>query len=128
MPDIQELFAQVDAQRDEIIALERALVQIPSVNTGFMPTGDETPVCEYIRDWLKEDGIESEILEASPNRGNIFARIEGRSGNAGLMFMSHTDVVPVEDEAKWMYPPFSATIANGLNKHCLVSRRADSLS
>ena len=112
MPNLQELFAQVDAQRDEIIALEQALVQIPSVNTGFMPTGNETPVCEYIRDFLKEDGVDCEILEAAPNRGNIIAKIEGHSGKVGLMFMSHTDVVPVEDEAKWTYPPFSATIAN----------------
>ena len=29
------------------------------------------------------------------------------------MFMSHTDVVPVEDEAKWQFPPFSATVADG---------------
>jgi acetylornithine deacetylase/succinyl-diaminopimelate desuccinylase-like protein len=38
--------------------------------------------------------------------------MEGRSGHPKLMFMSHTDVVPVEDETKWTYPPFSATIAN----------------
>ena len=113
MPTLQELFAQVDAQRDEIIDLEQALVRIPSVNTGFMPTGDETPVCEYIRDWLDEDGIQSEILGRTPERGNIIARIEGANSDAGLMFMSHTDVVPVEEEEKWRFPPFSATIADG---------------
>ena len=113
MPTLEELFAQVEAQRDEIIALEQALVRIPSVNTGFMPTGDETPVCEYIRDWLAEDGIESEILGRTPERGNILARIEGSNSDAGLMFMSHTDVVPVEEEEKWRFPPFSATIADG---------------
>ena len=113
MPTLEELFAQVDAQREEIIALEQTLVRIPSVNTGFMPTGDETPVCEYIRDWLAEDGIESEILGRTPERGNILARIEGRNSDAGLMFMSHTDVVPVEEEEKWRFPPFSATIADG---------------
>ena len=89
------------------------MVRIPSVNTGFMPTGDETPVCELARDFLAEDGIPSEILESAPNRGNLIARVEGRSGNAGLMFMSHTDVVPVEDDAKWQFPPFSATIHDG---------------
>ncbi len=113
MPNLEELFAQVDAAQDEIIALEQALVRIPSVNTGFMPTGDETPVCELARDWLAQDGIASEILESAPNRGNLIARLEGRSGKAGLMFMSHTDVVPVEDDAKWRFPPFSATIADG---------------
>ena len=113
MPTLQELFAQIDAQREEIIALEQALVRIPSVNSGFMPTGDETPVCEYIRDWLAQDGIHSEILGRTPERGNIIARIEGSNPEAGLMFMSHTDVVPVEEEEKWRFPPFSATIADG---------------
>ena len=112
-PNLDDLFAQVDMQREDIIALHQALVRIPSVNTGFMPTGDETPVCEYVRDWLAEDGVASEILEAAPNRGNIIARIEGESRDAGLMFMSHTDVVPVEEEDKWRFPPFSATIADG---------------
>ena len=113
MPDLSDLFRQVDQAENDIVALEQALVRIPSVNTGFMPTGDETPICELARDFLAEDGIESEILESAPNRGNLIARLEGRSGNAGLMFMSHTDVVPVEDESKWRFPPFSATIADG---------------
>ena len=113
MPDLTDLFRQVDEAENDIVALEQSLVRIPSVNTGFMPTGDETPVCELARDFLAEDGIESEILESAPNRGNLIARMEGRSGNAGLMFMSHTDVVPVEDESKWRFPPFSATIADG---------------
>ena len=113
MPDMKDLYAQVDAALDDILALEQALVRIPSVNTGFMPTGNETAVAECARDWLAEDGIESEILGRDPDRGNLIARMEGRSGKAGLMFMSHTDVVPVEDKSKWRFPPFSATIAEG---------------
>jgi acetylornithine deacetylase/succinyl-diaminopimelate desuccinylase-like protein len=113
MPDIDALLAQVDVARDDIIALEQALVRIPSVNTGFMPTGNETPVCEYARTFLREDGIPAEIVESAPNRGNLIARLEGRSGKGGLLLMSHTDVVPVEDIGKWRFPPFSATIADG---------------
>jgi len=112
MVSLDEMLSQIDNIEEEIVALEQALVQIPSVNTGFMPTGNETPVCEYAREFLVIHGIESEIIESAPNRGNLIARLEGRSGNAGLLFMSHTDVVPVEDESKWMYPPFSATVAN----------------
>ena len=113
MPALDRLLAQVDASVDDLLALHRALVRIESVNTGFMPTGNETQVCEFIRDWLAEDGIQSEILGAHPDRGNIIARMEGRSAHAGLMFMSHTDVVPVEDEGKWKFPPFGATVADG---------------
>ena len=110
---IDDLLDQAESARDEIVELERALVRIPSVNTGRMPTGNETPVCEFARDWLAEDGIECEILERVPERGNLIARMEGTSGETGLMFMSHTDVVPVEDESKWEFPPFAATISGG---------------
>ncbi len=113
MAELDSLLAQVEASQGEIIALEQTLVRIPSVNTGFMPTGDETPVCELARVFLREDDIPSEILESAPNRGNLIARLEGASGKAGLLLMSHTDVVPVEDIAKWRFPPFSATIAEG---------------
>ncbi len=113
MARIDDLLQQVDQAQDEIIALEQDLVRIPSVNTGFMPTGNETEVCRYIRDWLARDGIQCEVLESAPGRGNLIARLEGRSHQTGLMFMSHTDVVPVEDERKWRFPPFSATISEG---------------
>ncbi|SVA23021.1 uncharacterized protein METZ01_LOCUS75875 [marine metagenome] len=113
MATLDDMLSQIDDLESELISLEQELVRIPSVNTGFMPTGNETPVCEYIRDWLAIDGIESEILESAPNRGNIISKISGSSGNVGLIFMSHTDVVPVEDESKWTYPPFSAEIHDG---------------
>ena len=113
MAILDDMLKQIDDLESELISLEQELVRIPSVNTGFMPTGNETPVCEYIRDWLAIDGIESEILESAPNRGNIVSKISGSSGNVGLIFMSHTDVVPVEDESKWTYPPFSAEIHDG---------------
>ena len=113
MPNLQDLLDQVDELRDEIVALEQDLVRIPTVNTGFMPTGNETEVCEFMKAWLDVDGIDSQTIESAPGRGNFIARLEGSSGKAGLMFMSHTDVVPVEEEEKWRFPPFSATIADG---------------
>ena len=113
MSDLENLLDQVDGLRDDIIALEQDLVRIPTVNTGNMPTGNETEVCRYLKNWLAEDGIDSEIIESAPDRGNLIARLDGQSGKAGLMFMSHTDVVPVEEEEKWRFPPFSATVADG---------------
>ena len=111
MQNYDSLFSQVDSLRDEIIELERSMVQIPTVNTGVMPTGNETALCDYVHNWLSLEGITSEIIESAPGRGNLIARVEGGSSDAGLMFMSHLDVVPVEDESKWRFPPFSATIS-----------------
>ncbi|GIS92996.1 MAG: hypothetical protein CM1200mP22_02330 [Dehalococcoidia bacterium] len=113
MSNLESLLDQVDDMRDEIIALEQALVRIPTVNTGFMPTGNETEACRYIEKWLSEDSIASETIESAPDRGNLIARLKGKSGKAGLMFMSHLGVVPVEEEEKWRFPPFSATVADG---------------
>ncbi len=110
---LDKMLNYVDEVIPEIIKLEQDLVNIPSVNTGKMPTGNETAVCEYIKKWLNTHGIESQILESTANRGNIIAQIKGINEKVGLIFMSHTDVVPVEDESKWKYPPFSATIDSG---------------
>jgi acetylornithine deacetylase/succinyl-diaminopimelate desuccinylase-like protein len=111
--DLDNLLAQVQPLREEIVAFHQAIVRIPTVNTGVMPTGNETPCCEYIRDRLAAEGIESEILESAPTRGNLIARLEGEGGGPSLLFMTHLDVVPIEDESAWTHPPFSATLADG---------------
>src|SRR5216683_2318410 len=53
-----------------------------------------------------------EVHEPAPGRGNLIARL-GEPGTRRLLFMSHTDVVPVEDETLWEHPPFSGTLDRG---------------
>lgn len=113
MPSLQSLLDQVDRGVDEIVGLEQSLVRIPSVNTGFMPTGNETAVAEFCRDWLANERIDSHILGRDPERGNLIAVVLGRQRKTRLMLMSHTDVVPVENVSKWRHEPFSATVLGG---------------
>lgn len=114
MPEFEELLRLADEARDEIVAFAQALVRIPTVNYGARPdTGGETAACELIRDKLAADGIASEIHESAPGRGNLIARLEGPAGGKRLLLMSHTDVVPVEDESLWEHPPFSGIIDKG---------------
>jgi acetylornithine deacetylase/succinyl-diaminopimelate desuccinylase-like protein len=108
-----ELFQAAEECRDELVAFHRDLVKIPTVNTGIMPTGGETEACKFIQRKLAAEGIESETHESAPSRGNLIARI-GEGTTPSLMLMSHTDVVPVEDEKSWKYPPFSGELAEGL--------------
>src|SRR5258708_39952232 len=99
--DLDALLASVDAARDEIVALHQALVRIPTVNTGPRPdTGNESLACELLASVLQKEGIAFEVLDSAPNRGNLIART-GPSGGKRLLLMSHTDVVPVEDETLW---------------------------
>ncbi len=113
MANLQEMLDQVDGLTQEIVELEQALVRIPSVNTGYMPTGDETKVTDFIGEWFAKEGLDSQVLARDPNRGNIISVYPGENPRARLMFMSHTDVVPVENYDKWRFEPFSATIEGG---------------
>lgn len=113
MDELQALLAAVDGVREEIIAFHRAIVRFPTVNTGTMPTGDETPCCRYIQERLAGEGIAAELLESAPGRGNLIARLRGAGAGPSLLFMSHLDVVPVEDPAAWRFPPFAAEVADG---------------
>jgi acetylornithine deacetylase/succinyl-diaminopimelate desuccinylase-like protein len=134
----------VDESRDEIVELAQALVRIPSVNTGHnneppwppsgkpgpgepfaepdvayilegdKPTGDELPCAELIRAKLEADGISASVYRSQENRGNLVAKLPGRSlKEPSLLYMSHIDVVPVEDASQWSYPPFGAEIHDG---------------
>ena len=136
---VDELFDMLDEARDELIELTQALVQIPSVNTGhnheppwsgsetpgefaepIVPyilqgssaTGDELPCAELLRDKLSEAGIDAVIYKSQENRANVTASI-GAGNGPSLLYMSHIDVVPVEDESQWTYPPFGAEIHDG---------------
>jgi acetylornithine deacetylase/succinyl-diaminopimelate desuccinylase-like protein len=111
LDDIAKLMDRVDPA--EVLELASALVAIPTVNTGAMPTGNETAACEFIASWLASFGVASETLESAPGRGNLIARLPGDTGESGLMFMSHTDVVPVEEESKWTSAPFVPVVRNG---------------
>ena len=113
MTELSDLLDQVENISQDIIKLEQDLVRINTTNTGFMPTGNETEVCKYLEQLLSREGIASETVESDEGRGNFIARLDGATGQNGLLFMSHSDVVPVEDYSKWRFDPFSATIYNG---------------
>ena len=113
MITLKELLQQVEAAEQEIVELERALVRFPTVNTGRMSTGNETPLAEFLARKLEEESIPAQVVESAPGRGNLIARLTGSEGSPCLLYMAHTDVVPVEDESAWRYPPFEATVAEG---------------
>lgn len=113
MSSLQSLIDQVDDSINEIIYMNQELIKIPSINTGFMPTGNETLVAEFLRDSLLDDGISSNLIGKDPRRNNFISDYPSISDKTKLMFMSHTDVVPVENEEKWKFDPFSGTIHEG---------------
>jgi len=97
-----------DGARDETVEILQGMVRIDSSS----PPGNETLVAEYIRDILAEEGIDSNIYEMEPGRGNLVARIEGNGSKRPILLMGHIDVVGVERDA-WSVDPFAGFIRDG---------------
>lgn len=76
------------------------------------PPGNETEGAKFLQTLLAREGIPSEILEMSPGRGSLYARLPGSGARRPLVLLSHIDVVPA-DSARWQYPPFAGVIADG---------------
>ncbi|WP_255368482.1 M20/M25/M40 family metallo-hydrolase [Agromyces sp. CF514] len=99
----------------------RELIRIDSVNTGDPRTiGDgETRAARLVLSALAEVGLEGELVESTPGRGNVVARLRGAGPDGGppergaLVVHAHLDVVPVDGQ-DWRHPPFGAEIHDGL--------------
>jgi acetylornithine deacetylase/succinyl-diaminopimelate desuccinylase-like protein len=109
---LQKLFDMADEATDELVELQQELVRIPSINTGAPDSGNETEVCRSLEQRFNAEGIPNITLESAPGRGNFIAHI-GEKDSPRLMLMTHNDVVPIEDESKWDFPPFSGQIVDG---------------
>lgn len=76
------------------------------------PPGNETEGARYLQQVLAKEGIESRILESSPGRGNLYARLRGTGRQRPIILLHHIDVVPV-DSSEWSMPAFSGEIRDG---------------
>lgn len=57
---------------------------------------------------LAESGIRAELIESTPGRFNVYARIRGASPGGALLLYNHIDVVPAGKG--WTFPPFEARV------------------
>ncbi|MEO9825750.1 MAG: acetylornithine deacetylase/succinyl-diaminopimelate desuccinylase family protein [Paracoccaceae bacterium] len=110
------LFAWIEAKRDDLIALTQDLVRIPTLN----PPGENyLEICDYLRRRLMASGFEVQLVrgEGTPGdserypRWNVVARREGARSGDCVHFNSHIDVVEVGKG--WTTDPFGAEIIDG---------------
>ncbi|GJM27475.1 MAG: peptidase M20 [Cyclobacteriaceae bacterium] len=80
------------------------------VNT-INPPGNEIAGAEFLAGIFDEEGIEYEMAESAPGRGNIWAWLDG-GNEPGLMLLHHIDVVPA-DEKFWDTDPLSGELKDG---------------
>ncbi|KUL54768.1 hypothetical protein ADL22_02570 [Streptomyces sp. NRRL F-4489] len=104
----------VDQQAlDEVVRFTSELIRIDTSNSGD-GSCRERPAAEYVAERLAEAGIEPVLLERTPGRTNVVARVEGSDPSAdALLVHGHLDVVPAEP-ADWQVHPFSGEVRDGV--------------
>lgn len=114
MADAPGPLGPVDEQAlDEVVTFTSGLIRIDTTNRGG---GDcrERPAAEYVAERLAAAGIEPTLLERTPGRTNVVARIPGTDPSAdALLVHGHLDVVPAEP-SDWSVHPFSGEVRDGV--------------
>jgi succinyl-diaminopimelate desuccinylase len=113
---VQDLCAEIAARRDDLVALTRAMVRIPTVN----PPGENyREMCALVAERLAPLGFAAEYVrgEGAPGdsdrhpRWNVIARREGRGPGQCVHLNGHVDVVEVG--RGWSVHPFGGELRDG---------------
>src|SRR3954470_12773122 len=72
------------------------------------PPGNEHLVADYLKGVFDKAGIPVLLFSLDANRSIVVVRLKGNGKKKPILILGHIDVVTV-DEAKWKFPPFSAT-------------------
>lgn len=114
--DTDRLLARIEDKRDELVALTRALVRVPTVN----PPGDAYEACAHLLgERLAARGFAVEYPRAhgapgdrdSHPRINMVARREGTAPGPGVHFNGHIDVVL--PGSGWTVDPWEGAVRDG---------------
>jgi len=108
---VADALSRIDA--DELIALTRDLVRIPSVVRPGDPTATEAAVAAHVERWLRTEGFDVEVHEVAPGRPNVLASIGASGAGRTLLLEGHTDVVTEGDAREWSHPPFGGDLVDG---------------
>ena len=116
MTTADRLTSEIEARRDDLVALCQSLVRIPTVNP---PGLNYREICDLLDQRLSGAGFRTELIRATGAPGdsdrhprwNIVARREGRHPGPCVHFNSHIDVV--EPGHGWTTDPFGAELKDG---------------
>ncbi len=92
---MDEYTSRVDAS--ETLELLKDLVRINSVNPSLVPGAPgEAEIAEYLGEYLRDLGLETNVEEVAPGRVNAVGILKGRGGGPVLMLNGHTDTVGID--------------------------------
>jgi succinyl-diaminopimelate desuccinylase len=112
----ENLFRAIDARRDELVELTRALIRFPTVN----PPGEAyCPCAEFVGERMRARGFDVDYVRAAGAPGdderyprvNVIARRAGARPGPCVHFNGHIDVV--QQGRGWTLDPFAAVVRGG---------------
>jgi succinyl-diaminopimelate desuccinylase len=106
-----DVLSRIDA--DELIALTRELVRIPSVVRPGDPGATEAAVAAHVERWLRAEGFVVDVHDVAPGRPNVLGSIGDAAAGPTLLLEGHTDVVTEGDPREWRHPPFGGDLLDG---------------
>ena len=119
------LLNEADNHKDRLVSLVSKLTQFDSF------IGDEREVAHFVKDELHNIGldvrttdVDHELIKKRKeyipmpedtsyvDRPNVYGTLKGSGGENSrpLYLFGHTDVVPVDENTTWKYPPFSGQV------------------
>jgi acetylornithine deacetylase/succinyl-diaminopimelate desuccinylase-like protein len=106
--------AASDLASDETVRVARDLIRFDTTNYGEGKAKPEAEAAEYVAAYLRDLGLEPELIDSDPGRTSVVARVAGRTADKpALVVHGHLDVVPA-DPANWSVDPFAGEIRDGM--------------
>ncbi len=112
MNKLDMVFKKIDANRDNMISLQKDLTSIPAIAPQSRGTG-EWEKAQLLIDRLNTLGITNiNIINAldkrvpDGKRPNVIATVPGKDENKSFWIMTHIDVVPPGEISLWDTDPF----------------------
>lgn len=98
----------------ETARIARDLIRIDTTNRGGGDANPERPAADYVAAYLRNLGLDPQIIESQPGRASVVARVPGADTTLpALVLHGHLDVVPADPE-NWSVDPFAGVVQDGM--------------
>ncbi len=98
MPDLQA----------ETTAVLQRLIRFNTVN----PPGNERAAIEYLEQYVREAGFQTELLGVDDARPNLVATLAGEGEGPTMVYLGHVDTV-LANAPDWSHDPWGGELADG---------------
>jgi len=109
MADVQSLLAEIEQDREEILAFYREFVRAKSPN----PPGDTRDAAAHILKFLDRKQLPYKVIAPMESMPNVVGNFDAAKPGRHLVLNGHIDVFPVGDGTGWSEDPWGGALSDG---------------